>query len=125
MGLTFAFVPHRSDSSVLEDLLAKLHDFPHVPDEISLNAEMLPLAIDRLEDDVSSKYIPVTISPMIDTTPEMVLEELPLEAESDPTHACLQASRILQSCVLRPCVFGILGLTIVPNLFPIAATQGL
>jgi hypothetical protein len=107
LTLALALVQHRSDSSVLEDLLAKLHDFPHVPCELSLNAEMLPLNPDRPEDHVSSKHIPVAISPIIDI-PEMALEVLPLEteAESDATHACLQASQILRSCVLHPCIFG-------------------
>jgi hypothetical protein len=86
---------------------------------------MLPLDIDPPEDHASSKHIPVAVSPIIDI-PEMVLEVLPSKAEeeSDATHACLQASQILRSCVLHPCDFGILGLTELYTLFPIAVTQG-
>ena len=116
---------HSSDSSAPEDLLAKLHDFPHVPSEISLHAEMFPSDFYRPEDRVSRRDSPSFTSFVIDTTPETVLEELPLEEEADTTDACLHVSRVLRGCVLRSPVFFFRHFEFdrqVFALFPIAAT---
>jgi len=118
--LTWTFVEHSSDSSVPEDLLAKLHDFPHVPSEISLHAEMFPPDMYRPEDRFSRRDSPSVTSLVIDTAPETVLEELPSK-RGDAADACLHVSRILRGCVLCPWVLGILDLTCF-FLFPIAAT---
>ena len=104
--LMWTFVePRSSDSSAPEDLLAKLHDFPHVPSEISLHVEMFPSDFYRPEDRVSSRDSSSFASILIDTAPETVLEELPLEEEADTADACLHVSRVLRGCVLRSLVF--------------------
>lgn len=104
--LMWTFVePRSSDSSAPEDLLAKLHDFPHVPSEISLHVEMFPSDFYRPEDRVSSRDSSSFASIVIDTAPETVLEELPLEEEAVTADACLHVSRVLRGCVLRSLVF--------------------
>jgi hypothetical protein len=102
---------HSSDSSAPEDLLAKLHDFPHVPSEISLHVEMFPSDFYHPEDRVSRRDSSNFASLVIDTAPETVLEELPLEEEADTADACLHVSRVLRGCVLRSLALGILDLT--------------
>ncbi|KAH9994913.1 hypothetical protein BJV74DRAFT_830429 [Russula compacta] len=85
-----------SDSSIPEDLLAKLHDFPLVPGEFPLHAGMLPViyqAASRVPSEDSSSIA----SPVIGATSETVFGTLPSEEEGDVTGACVRASRILRA----------------------------
>ncbi len=100
----FAFaLYHSSDDSAPgpEDLLAKLRDFPHVPDKVLLRTGMVPPITPIVYQD--GHHIPGRCSPslpslVIDTTPETVLRELPNE-EGDATKDFLDASRILRGYV--------------------------
>jgi hypothetical protein len=72
---------------------------------------MFPSDFYRPEDRVSRRDSSSFASLVIDTAPETVLEELPLEVEVDTTDTCLHVSRVLRGCVLRSLALGILDLT--------------
>lgn len=90
-----------SDDSVLEDLAARLRDFPHVPDKVlplrcHRHTVMLPPIICQDGHHISRGDSPSLPSLVIDMTSETVLGELPYEEEGDATKDFLDASRILR-----------------------------
>ena len=89
---------HSSNDSAPEDLLAKLHSFPHVPDKIVLQTMVLPPTISQDRLHVSGKDSPCVASLVIDTTGEL-LGKLPSEEEGDTTEEFLDPSRILRAYV--------------------------
>ena len=101
---------YSSNDSVPEDLLAKLRDFPHVPDELTVlpllrHTVMLPPVIYQDGHHISRRDSPGLPSLVIDMTPETVLGELPYEeGEGDATKDFLDASRILRGYVTHPSI---------------------
>lgn len=90
-----------SDDSVPEDLLARLRDFPHVPDKVlpllrQRHTVMLPPIIYQDEHHISRRDSPSLPSLVIDMTSETVLGEPPYEEEGDAAKDFLDASRILR-----------------------------
>jgi len=90
---------HSSDDSLPDDLLATLHDFPHVPDEIPLHTLMLTQIVHRDGHHISGRNSPSHPSLVIDTTSETMLKELSSEEEGDAAKDFLDASRILRGYV--------------------------
>jgi hypothetical protein len=97
---------HSSNDSVPEDLLAKLHDFPHVPDKIVLQTMMLPPSISQDGLHISGKDSSSVASLAINTTAE-VLGKLPSEEEGDATKEFLDPSRILRAYVHHKCALAL------------------
>ena len=77
-------------------MLAKLRDFPRVPDKALLRTEMIPPIIYQDGHHISGRDSPSLPSLVIDTTSETML---PYEAEGDATKDFLDASRILRGYV--------------------------
>jgi len=97
-----------SDSSVLEDLLAKLDDFPCVPSEMSLHAEVFSYQVEgRLSDKI--KTSPSVTPLVIDTTLGNTFQALSSDEAGDVSDASLRTSQSLHAYVLffYPCPFGI------------------
>ncbi|KAH9961359.1 hypothetical protein BC827DRAFT_1204048 [Russula dissimulans] len=87
-----------SDGSVLEDLLAKLEDFPCVPGDISLHAAaVFPSSIYEAENRFSDKTSPSITPLVIDTSLGNTFQALSSDEVGDPSDAFLHTSQTLHA----------------------------
>jgi hypothetical protein len=106
-----------SDCSVLEDLLAKLEDFPCVPNESS---EVFPSPIYHAEDRLSKKNSPSVTPLVIDTTLGNTFQALSSDEAGVESDAFLHTSQSLHAYVLFFLSRARSGFEKLCNLFPIA-----
>ncbi|KAI0305587.1 hypothetical protein B0F90DRAFT_1699272 [Multifurca ochricompacta] len=86
-----------SGGSIPEDLLSKLLDFPHVPDNSSLHIARFPSVIHEDKDHILSHDMPSASCLVVDTTPVGRGLGVPSEEENNATSAFLYASQILRT----------------------------